>query len=115
MADISRPFQRTPNTQTASWFLDLRDSGKLELNPPYQRRSVWTYNYKQFFIDSIVRNYPTQAIFLDLAIEPDQPSVYRVLDGKQRLTTLIDFTADTFPAPESLDDFRVAGQYYSDF
>lgn len=115
MADISRPFQRTPNTQTASWFLDLKDSGKLELNPPYQRRSVWTYNYKQFFIDSIVRNYPTQAIFLDLAIEPDQPSVYRVLDGKQRLTTLIDFTADAFPAPESLDDFRVAGQYYSDF
>ncbi len=115
MTRSSRPFQRTPNTQTASWFLDLHDSGKLDLDPPYQRRSVWTDDYREFFIDSVIRNYPTQAIFLDLTIDPDSPSVYRVLDGKQRLTTIIDFTQDAFPAPDSLADFRVAGLYYSDF
>jgi len=115
MADEMPTFHRTPNTQTASWFLDLQEAGKLDLDPPYQRRSVWNYDYKQFFIDSIVRNYPTQAIFLDMTIDPDKPAVYKVLDGKQRLSTLIEFVQDEFPAPISLNDMRVGEAYYSDF
>lgn len=108
-------FRRNPTTQTARWILDLHDAGKLDLDPPYQRKSVWNRQYKQFFIDSVVRNYPTQAVFLDLTIDPEKPTVYHVLDGKQRLTTLIEFTHDAFPAPESLRDLGLAGTYYSDF
>ncbi|MDV7134517.1 DUF262 domain-containing protein [Williamsia muralis] len=108
-------FRRNPTTQSASWILDLHDSGKLDRDPPYQRKSVWNLPYRQFFIDSVVRNFPTQAIFLDLTIDPDAPSTYHVLDGKQRLTALIDFTKDEFAAPDSLDDLGLGGLYYSDF
>jgi hypothetical protein len=113
--EVTQVFKRTPSTQNAGWFLDLYDSGKLDLDPPYQRLSVWNPDFKLFFIDSVVRNYPTQAIFLDISLDPDRPTVYRVLDGKQRLTALIEFTSDGFQAPDSLADFRVAGLYYSDF
>lgn len=109
-----RPFQRTPSPQTASWFLDLYSSGQLDLNPPYQRRSVWNLGYRQFFIDSVVRNYPTQSIFLDVTIDPDTPTTYRVLDGKQRLTSLIEFTRNEFSTSDSLGDLGFDNKYYSD-
>ncbi len=110
-----RAFPRTPTSQTASWFLDINSSGKLNLSPPYQRRSVWNLHYRQFFIDSIIRNYPTQSIFLEVDIDPDRPTEYKVLDGKQRLTSLISFVSDEFPAPDSLGDLRLDDKYYSDF
>jgi hypothetical protein len=109
-----QPFQRTPNNQNASWFLDLHESGKLDLNPRYQRRSVWNLEYKQFFIDSVIRNYPTQAIFLDQTVDPDEPTRYRVLDGKQRLTSLIEFYQNEFMTPDSLEDLDLGNVYYSD-
>lgn len=107
-------FPRTPNTQTASWFLDLHSAGRLDLDPPYQRRSVWNQEYRRFFIDSVLRNYPTQSVFLDFEIEPDVQTVYNVLDGKQRLSTVIMFTKDEFPTPETLTDLQIADTYYSD-
>lgn len=109
-----RQFQRTPSPQTASWFLDLNSTKQLDLDPPYQRRSVWNLEYRQFFIDSIIRNYPTQSIFVDVSIDPDGPTQYRVLDGKQRLTSLILFTQNTFVTPGSLADLSLDETYYSD-
>lgn len=109
-----RRFTRTPSPQTASWFLDLNSSKQLDLNPKYQRRSVWNSQYRQFFIDSVIRNYPTQAIFLEVAVDPDGPTKYKVLDGKQRLTSLISFVNNEFSTPDSLDDINLDGIYYSD-
>lgn len=114
MVDPQEPFQRTPNTQTAGWFLDLDSARKLDLDPPYQRRSVWSDSYRQFFIDSILRNYPTQSIFLQTEVDPDKPTVYRVLDGKQRLSSLLMFCRDEFMTPDSLADLQIARKYYSD-
>jgi hypothetical protein len=33
---------RRVTTQDISWFLDLDNNKQLNLDPPYQRRSVWT-------------------------------------------------------------------------
>ncbi len=109
-----QPFRRNPNTQAASWFLDLHSSGRLNLDPPYQRRSVWNYEYRQFFVDSILRNYPTQAIFLEVDVDPDRATEYRVLDGKQRLTSLISFCNNEWPTSSSLVDLNLDNLYYSD-
>lgn len=113
-----RPFQRTPSPQTAGWFLDLHEARTLDLDPPYQRRSVWNLEFRRFFIDSVVRNYPTQSIFLDVNVNPDaearQRTTYRVLDGKQRLTSLIGFTEGEFATPESLADLGLEEKYYDE-
>jgi hypothetical protein len=107
-------FQRRANTQSASWFLDQASAGRLDLDPPYQRRSVWNTEYKQFFIDSLIRNYPSPTLFLEVDIGPGRPTIYRVIDGKQRLTALLDFTSDVFATPASLNDLDLGGRYYSD-
>ena len=114
MPSPSGSFSRTPNTQNAAWFLDLYSAGRLDLSPSYQRRSVWNLPYRQFFIDSLVRNYPTQSIFIDVDVDPDTGTQYSVIDGKQRLTSLFEFVRDEFPTSDSLDDLGIAGLYYSD-
>lgn len=114
MAGQDERFERNPNTQQAGWFVDLDSAGRLDLDPPYQRRSIWNLQFRQFFIDSVIRNYPTQAIFIEVQIDPDGPTKYRVLDGKQRLTSLFMFLRDEFPTPDSLEDLKLHDAYYSD-
>lgn len=107
-------FRRNPNTQYVSWFLDMMDARRLNLDPPYQRRSVWSLEYKKFFIDTVIRNYPTQAIFLEAKTSEGGRTEYLVLDGKQRLTSLIEFQNGEFETPESLADLGMSGMYWSD-
>lgn len=33
--------ERYAKSQDVSWFLDLYNQGKLDLNPSYQRKSIW--------------------------------------------------------------------------
>ena len=62
---------RKQNFQTIAWFWDLYQRDRLDLDPPYQRRSVWNQNYKNYFIDTILLGYPAPAIFLNEEISPD--------------------------------------------
>jgi len=42
---------RQPNQQDLSWFIDMENQGRLDLNPPYQRRSVWTPKDRYYYLD----------------------------------------------------------------
>jgi hypothetical protein len=104
---------RRHNFQNFSWFNDLYTRKLLDLDPPYQRRSVWNQAFKDYFVDTVLLGYPSPAIFLFEEITDDGRSVYHVVDGKQRLTTLFEFVADKFPAPEESKVARLRGQYFS--
>ena len=83
-------------------FLSWQRTKSLILSPSFQRRSVWPKAAKSFFIDTVVRGLPIPIIFLreqtDLkTLEP----IREVVDGQQRLRTLISFIE-----PELLKDFN---------
>lgn len=83
----------THKTTTKS-ILDLQnlyDHGHLNLEPGFQRQSVWTERDRSKLIDSILRNYPLPAIFL-YKREEDGNLVFDVIDGKQRLESIFMFT-----------------------
>lgn len=113
MPDERVTFERMPRTQRVSWFLDMHRIGNLELSPPYQRRQVWSKKYKQFFIDSVIRNFPTASIFLAAEIDAKGRTVYEVIDGKQRLTAILEFVGDAWPTPDSLDSVGLGGVLFS--
>lgn len=92
--------ERRQTTQTVAWFRDLWARGLLELDPPYQRRSVWNQSYKDYFIETIMLQYPAPAIFIYENMSPDGIATYSVVDGKQRLSALFDFTANLYPIGE---------------
>ncbi|HEX4435581.1 MAG TPA: DUF262 domain-containing protein [Solirubrobacteraceae bacterium] len=104
---------RRSATQTIAWFVDLAHSSQLDLEPPYQRKSVWNLEYQQYFIDSILKNFPSPAVFLDVTITAAGRSIYHVVDGKQRLTSILDFVQDRFQTLAEGAAGRSA-VYYSD-
>ena len=105
--------QRRPTTQDITWLLDLARNKQLNLDPPYQRRSVWTRKDRQFFLDTIFRDFPSPAIFLHKTISDDGQVTYHVVDGKQRLQTILDFTGDKVKISKDYGDVRLNGKKWS--
>jgi len=83
------------------------------LDPKYQRRSVWSQEFKDYFIDTILLGYPSPAIFLYEEIEPSGTANYNVVDGKQRLLTIFEFVSNKFPVGEKAERTNLRGKYFS--
>ena len=105
--------QRRANTQTVNFFLEADANGQLDLDPPYQRRSAWSDEYRRFFIDTVIRGYPVPANIVDVETQVGAPTVYHVLDGKQRLLALLAFSRDEFHLGEHLADRGLSRVYFS--
>lgn len=78
-------------SKKAQWLNKYRQS--IELEPFFQRGTVWNKTKQQYFIDSLLKGWGTPKIFL---WETGKDS-FACLDGKQRLTSLFYFMADQLP------------------
>jgi len=103
---------RQPRPQDISWFLDLDRSKQLNLSPPYQRKSAWTPKDRRSFLDTIFRNYPCPAIFLHKEIKEGK-TIYNVVDGKQRLETILGFANGEIGIDKEFGDIRLDGLKFS--
>src|SRR5665213_1338499 len=71
-------------------FLEWDASKQLELNPAFQRRSVWNPKAKSYLIDTILRGKPIPKVFLRQKINvTTRTSIREVVDGQQRLRTIL--------------------------
>ncbi|MBA1260295.1 DUF262 domain-containing protein [Pseudomonas oryzihabitans] len=105
---------RKQNFQTIAWFNDIKTRNLLDLDPPYQRRSVWNQEFKDYFIDTLILNYPAPAIFLYEEISDTGQTNYHVVDGKQRLSTIFEFVSDIFPVSEKAQTSAFRGKYFKE-
>ena len=67
---------------------------QLELNPSYQRELVWKQSQKQEYIEAILKE---RAEITPVLILKGASDIHEVLDGKQRLTSIIDYIENKFP------------------
>lgn len=76
------------------------EKGNISLSPVFQRRDAWTPERKSLFIESLLIGMPIPQLVL--AEDPKQRGRYIVLDGKQRLLSILQFAAvnsrDKYPA-----------------
>ena len=73
-------------------------SGGLILQPDFQRKFVWTHDHQQEFIDTILKGLPFPEIYVsdgDVNID-SMFTTKNVLDGQQRLTTILNYIEDEF-------------------
>ncbi len=106
--------QKRQNFQTISWFYDIYNRNLLNLDPPYQRKSVWNQAFKDYFVDTILLNYPAPAIFLYEDINREGIAKYNVVDGKQRLTTLFKFIKGEYPVSDLAVISELRGKYFDE-
>lgn len=68
----------------------------IDMSPEYQRGNVWNLEDKRKLINSIFNNIDIgKFAFIKLPFKSQSPS-YEILDGKQRITAIIEFFEDRF-------------------
>lgn len=63
------------------------EKGNIDLSPMFQRRDAWNIGRKSLFIESLALGFPIPQIVL----AQQKSGKFIVLDGKQRLLTLMQF------------------------
>ena len=100
-------------TYSINDFLEWHDKGQLILSPKFQRRSVWTDNAKSYLIDTIVRGKPIPKVFIRQSINvSSRQSIREIVDGQQRLRTIISFLNDGFMINKRHNE-EFGGYYFS--
>lgn len=78
----------------------------LDMNPRYQREIVWTHEQKLKLIKSIFEGLDIgKFVFISNPYSEDREFGYEILDGKQRLTTILEFYND---------EWTYEGYYFSE-
>lgn len=76
---------------TTATIIDQIERGNIQLNPKFQRRDAWNITRKSRFIESLLLGFPIPQIVL--ATNPNNKGKFIVIDGKQRLLSLLQFYA----------------------
>lgn len=79
--------------------------GSIDLRPDFQRDMVWSKSKKQGLIDTILRDWKFPPIFLVVTSRDESIEHQEVLDGQQRLSSIVDFLEDDFPIDGNIEPY----------
>ena len=86
----------------------------IDLRPSYQRGYIWSADFKDKLIYSVIRNYPIGNISLRVRTERNRKgAMQEVVDGQQRLTTIIKFIEDDYTVQGDIS--RKIIEYIADY
>jgi hypothetical protein len=95
---------------------------EIDFNPEYQREGdIWPLSKKQLFIDSLINGIDIPKMYFhEVKKNRTYPYRFAVVDGKQRLETLLAFLRDDFSISDEFVDLSgeglsLAGRKYSEF
>ncbi len=91
-----------PSSNSIADLKDWTDNNRLELQPSFQRKSVWGNAAQIMLMDTILKNIPMPKIFVSSLVKGDSP--YRsVIDGQQRISAILAFIRDEFELKKPYD------------
>jgi len=102
-----------PLTLQISDIIQWYRNKELVINETFQRYSVWTPQAKTFLIDTILHELPIPKMFLRTILDPNrQTSLREIVDGQQRIRSIIEFADNKFRLSKRSEDFQ--GLNYND-
>lgn len=93
-ADAVEPVRSQVKSFTVKNLFELVDANRLDLQPPWQRRDVWSRKKKRELIRSLLLGIPLPSIILHR-----RGQQISIIDGKQRLTAIVQFMRNDFKLP----------------
>lgn len=94
-------------------FEEWHEKGELLLQPKFQRRDVWGDKARSYLIDTIVRGKPIPKVYMRQDTNPTtRRTVREIVDGQQRLQTVLTFVKDGFKISKSHNE-EFGGKYFS--
>lgn len=79
--------------------LNLHEKDELDLSPWYQRRPVWSRSQKAYLINTLFVHMPVPSIYIRHYLDTEsEKSIKEVVDGQQRLRSIIEYSNDEFRA-----------------
>ncbi|MDR1701849.1 MAG: DUF262 domain-containing protein [Sporomusaceae bacterium] len=109
-----RAMDRNTKALTVRKIKEYSDKNKLNFNLAIQRGEVWKPFQKSLLINSLAVNFPIPPVF---AWDKERNGNLIILDGKQRLTTIIDFLNDGFRLEKNTPDalgYKMEGKTFSE-
>ena len=101
-------------TYSVNDFREWKERDVLKLSPKFQRRRVWSEKAKSYLIDTVINGLPMPPIFIrektDLSTKK---TVREVIDGQQRLATILDYLNDGFKVSKVHNE-KYGGFYFSE-
>ena len=92
----------------------LLGSGELAIQPKYQRRRTgWPLTAKTALIDTIMNNFPLPPIYLRDYVNDEGKRRKEIIDGQQRIATIVEFYNNEFNLSKNIFDENFVGQTYS--
>ncbi len=108
----ARPISSQPNDWNISTLRDKYEKGHVDLQPHYQREYVWELKPElpSRLVESLLLEIPVPPIYFGKM----QGGRLEVIDGQQRLTTLIKFVRNEFPLQRLQRMGSLNGKYFRD-
>lgn len=95
-------------------FEEWNKRGELVLAPKFQRREVWNAKARSYLIDTILRGKPIPKLYMRQNVNPKtRLTVREIVDGQQRLATVLNFLKDGFKVSKSHND-DYGGDFFTD-
>lgn len=84
---------------------------RIDLDADYQREKIWSRKNQEELLDSIIQDIDIPKLYL-AEVQSDDNFEFECIDGKQRMTTLLDFYKPE-PGADNPLRVKVAGEKYS--
>jgi hypothetical protein len=89
-----------------------KNDGTLEISPKFQRRAVWLEKERSLLLETLLNQLPFPEIYVHVETDSENGKQnYAVVDGQQRVTSILKFLDNDFPLPKN-DVWN--GEYFRD-
>jgi len=103
MTTLTDEFKTDAARYTPEDFLLWQANDILEITPKFQRRSVWRTPARSYFIDTMLRGMTVPPLYFRMTQNKARTKTIReVVDGQQRVRSVLDFIAGEYRLSKSL-------------